>query len=467
MEGGTSQMIADHRTSSVVLLEFNELAPSLMERFIAEGCLPNFKALHDESEVYVTEAGEKYPYLEPWIQWVTVHSGLNYDQHGVFHLDHGRDLARPCVWDLLSERNLRVWLCDSMNVSYRAPINGYVLPDPWSSNIPPFPESLAPYHRFIQAHVQEYTNDRVPLRPTDYLKFLAFMVRHGLSPSTVAAIVEQLASERTGRYRWRRAAIMDRLQFDLFRAIYRRDRPHFSTFFLNSTAHLQHMYWRNMEPEAFTLKPPQTSSASSPTPSASAASRWTGSVGEFRALVGDAATIIFCTALSQQPCVMYDEQGGKGPHRPRSFEALLAFAGIRSPYKVAPVMSEQFRVYFDNERDATDAAKRLLAIRIDQQGAIDVGQEGHALFVHCPIARELPHDAMLTVTGSARRARFFDLFYRMETKSGMHHPSGMLWVRHPDKQHHIHSSRIPLTAIAPAILGMFGLATPTFRRSEN
>ena len=248
-------MIADHRTSSVVLLEFNELTPSLMERFIAEGCLPNFKALHDESEIYATEAGEKYPYLEPWIQWVTVHSGLNYDQHGVFHLDHGRDLARPCVWDLLSERNLRVWLCDSMNVSYRAPINGYVLPDPWSSNIPPFPESLAPYHRFIQAHVQEYTNDRVPLRPTDYLKFLAFMVRHGLSPSTVAAIVEQLASERTGRYRWRRAAIMDRLQFDLFRAIYRRDRPHFSTFFLkqhsSSAAHVLAQHGaRGVHPEA-------------------------------------------------------------------------------------------------------------------------------------------------------------------------------------------------------------------------
>jgi len=31
--------------------------------------------------------------------------------------------------------------------------------------------------------------------------------------------------------------------------------------------------------------------------------------------------IIFCTALSQQPCVMYEDQGGKVPYRPRSFES--------------------------------------------------------------------------------------------------------------------------------------------------
>jgi len=142
-----------------------------------------------------------------------------------------------------------------MNIKYDAPINGYVLPDPWTSNVRPFPEALMPYHRFVQAHVQEYTNDRVPLSRADYVKFLRFMLGHGLSASTAGAIAKQLLSERNGRYRWRRAAIMDRLQFDLFRAAYRRLRPHFSTFFLNSTAHLQHMYWRNLEPEAFTLKP--------------------------------------------------------------------------------------------------------------------------------------------------------------------------------------------------------------------
>jgi hypothetical protein len=461
-------MTVQNGTTPVLLLEFNELTPSLIDRFVCEGRLPNFKILHDESEVYTTHAVEKYPYLEPWIQWITVHCGLNYDSHGVFRLGDGRDLTKPCIWDLLSEHRFRVWLCGSMNIRYDSPINGYVLPDPWSANVRPFPDSLTPYYRFVQAHVQEYTNDRVPLGGMDYLKFLGFMMRHGLSPSTVAAIARQLVSERTGKYRWRRAAIMDRLQFDLFRAVYRRSRPHLSTFFLNSTAHLQHMYWRNMEPEAFRLKPTgeeQRQFAQAVLFGYEAMDRL---VGDFRRLVGDAATIIFCTALSQQPCVMYEEQGGKVPHRPRSFDALLAFAGIRSPHRVSPVMSEQFRVYFETEQDAADAAKQLLALRVEERVALEVRQAREALFVSCQILWELPHDAMLTVADSDRHAPFFDIFYRIEgLKSGMHHPDGMLWVRHPDKRHCIHQDRVPLTAIAPMILNMFGVTPPAFMRDGH
>ena len=40
----------------VILLEFNELSPTLMERFIDMGQLPNFKRLRDESQVLITEA---------------------------------------------------------------------------------------------------------------------------------------------------------------------------------------------------------------------------------------------------------------------------------------------------------------------------------------------------------------------------------------------------------------------------
>ena len=64
--------------SPVIMLEFNELSPTIMERFIREDKLPNFKTLYDESQVYLTVAAEEPPYLEPWIQWVNVHCGLNY-----------------------------------------------------------------------------------------------------------------------------------------------------------------------------------------------------------------------------------------------------------------------------------------------------------------------------------------------------------------------------------------------------
>ena len=114
---------------SVILLEFNELCPFLMQRFIEEGKLPNFQRLYEQSEVYTSDAEEEAPFLEPWIQWVTVHSGIPYNEHQVFLLDEGYKLKSKSIWDILSDAGLRVWVCGSMNVSYNSPSNGYIMPD--------------------------------------------------------------------------------------------------------------------------------------------------------------------------------------------------------------------------------------------------------------------------------------------------------------------------------------------------
>ena len=172
----------------VILLELNELSPSLMSRFMGEGKLPNFQRLYNEAHVYITDAEENPPNLEPWIQWVTVHSGLPYREQGIFHLGDGHKLKQKCVWDLLSDAGLRVGVCGSMNVRYDSPLNGYLLPDPWTTEVAPYPDTLLPYFRFVRQNVLEYTKERIPLGWSDYLKFLKFMASHGLSVSTVGSI---------------------------------------------------------------------------------------------------------------------------------------------------------------------------------------------------------------------------------------------------------------------------------------
>ena len=88
--------------SPVILLELNELTPTLMFRFMQEGRLPNFQRFFDESQVYTTDAGEQGVNLNPWIQWVTVHSGQSFAEHGIFRLGDGGRLTSPCVGDVVS-----------------------------------------------------------------------------------------------------------------------------------------------------------------------------------------------------------------------------------------------------------------------------------------------------------------------------------------------------------------------------
>src|SRR2546427_11307683 len=106
----------DMTTGPILQLEFNELTPRLMFRFMEEGHLPNFQRLFRESHAFTTDAEEEGMNLNPWIQWVTVHSGVGFSEHGIFLLGEGANLRTPWLGNVISDAGQRVWLCGSMNV---------------------------------------------------------------------------------------------------------------------------------------------------------------------------------------------------------------------------------------------------------------------------------------------------------------------------------------------------------------
>jgi hypothetical protein len=452
----------------VILLEFNELSPSLMSRFISLGHLPHFKRLFDESDVFLTEAEERAPYLDPWIQWITVHTGLNFTAHGIERLNEGHTVRDKRIWDLVAERGHPVWICGSMNVGYRPGIRGAVLPDPWATHVPPTPDALKPYFSFIQRNVLEYTNERIPLTSSDYIGFARFMATHGMRAGTALAIADQLGRELRGRDRWKRAVILDKLQFDVFRWYYRRIKPRFSTFFLNSTAHYQHFYWRNMEPEIFTVKLTPAEAAKYESAILFGYQEMDALVGQFVELAGKDAVLVFCTAISQQPYLAYEDKGGRQFYRPSSFEALVRFAGVPGSYSVAPVMAHQFHVYLDSERAAEQAEQCLTSLTVDGRQAMAVIRTGQQIFCGCHLYDNLPSATQIASGSTGRAKSFFELFYRVEgMKSGMHHPDGMLWIRRSGRRHAEHAHKVPLSAVAPTLLDLLGIPKPSSMKSES
>src|SRR6266568_7036114 len=83
LQGGIMQ------STRLILIEFNELCPHLLQRFMDRGLIPNFRSFYESSTICTTDAGEDPGHLEPWIQWPTVHSGMSFHEHGVFHLGDG------------------------------------------------------------------------------------------------------------------------------------------------------------------------------------------------------------------------------------------------------------------------------------------------------------------------------------------------------------------------------------------
>ena len=189
----------------VILLEFNELSPVLMDRFIAAGHLPNFRRFRDESADLHHQAEEREPFLEPWIQWVTSPRGRQLNkQHGIYHLDEGHKLSLPRV--LGRARHRRARELDFREDECRRP-NQCDEPAAGSldTKVPASPRELDAYVSFVSRQVLEHTNDNVPLSARDYGRFATFMATHGLSLCTVAATMRQLAAERRNPdCRWQR-----------------------------------------------------------------------------------------------------------------------------------------------------------------------------------------------------------------------------------------------------------------------
>jgi hypothetical protein len=437
----------------LILLEFNELSPPLMERFIKDGLLPNFAKLFAESSTYVTDAGEDPPRLNPWIQWVTLHSGQSFAEHEVFHLGDAARKSVPMIWDTVCEAGHKAWICGSMNIAIKPGFDGWVLPDPWDASTPAIPTDFDKYMKLVRAYVFEHTSGRRPVTLGTIAEFGTFMLRNGLRASTIAKIVSQLISERFGDTSWKRASILDLLQFDIFRHIYKRHRPLLSTLFFNSTAHYQHAFWRNLQPELFSIKPSEIEQKSKGNAVLFGYQAMDRMVGEVLQMAGDQAVVAFATALSQQPCLTWEGNGGKTFYKPHEFRRLLEFVGIDpSSCRVEPVMSEQFHLRFADDAAAVRAKELLDGVTIDGgKQVIGSRLEGHSVFAGCTIFSDLPGGVRLRAQG--RDVSFTDIFYQIEAlKSGMHHRDGLLWIRSPERRAQRNADKLPLTEVMPLLL---------------
>lgn len=444
----------------LIVAEFNELCPWLIDQWMADGLLPNFKKMHDQSAVFETIADVADPAnLEPWIQWYSLHTGLSFDQHRVFHLTEGAKAGHDDIWHIAQNAGRRVINFAGMNARPFAFSDSVYVADPWCEDGNASPPALNIYNRFVGANVREYSNPDARLTAGDYAKFLGFMAMHGMRIGTVSALAGQLVEERIKdrRLSWKRATLLDRMQMDVFRHYYRKVRPDYATFFINSTAHLQHSYWRQFQPEAFTVQPDTASTALYGDAVRTGYIAMDRLLGEFMDLADtNGAMLVFATALSQQPYLAAEETGGKHFYRLRDVEAF--FRRFTLPHRdIDPTMTHQYFVRFASEADRVRTHETLAAFKLADGRALfgfnDRTEDG--LYFSCDIYAEID-DSIAITAPDGTSLKFADIAYKIDaTKSGRHHPAGALWFR--TGTHSIHDTPVSILDIFPTTLDLLGI----------
>jgi hypothetical protein len=446
----------------LILVEFNELTPELMFKFIDEGCLPNFKKFHDSSQVYMTDAQASGNNLNPWIQWVSVHTGLSPKDHGVYRLNEATKCNGEYVWDKLSTVGLKSWICGSMNTSFSDNFKGLLIPDPWSAAVAPYPKGkFDTYFNFISQSVQEHSAKSIKVSP---LAFMKYMLKSGLSLRTISKIVSHLFNEKLNKsLRWKRACILDWLQLDVFKHYYFLENPDFSTFFSNSTAHFQHHYWKSMDPKIFNSNK-DVIAAGTAKAILSGYKNMDDILGDIVGMVDDNTRLIFCTGLSQKPYL--PENSGDDRHFYRLLDEvqLSAKLGITGKFNFVPVMAEQFHLEFESVQAAESAHQKLKTFKMPNNSYFHLGNndvflvswKDNIVHAQCRCTKYVERGTKILHNTNPQGIPFYEVFYHMDdVKSGMHDPRGMLWIYDKNKEHRVYKDSVGLEFLMPYILNYF------------
>lgn len=435
--------------NQVVVLELNELNFEGLKFYVDRGELPNFRRFFAEHGYCETTSETRYAELEPWIQWVTVHTGQSFSEHGIFRLGDAVASGVPQIWERLErDLGLTVGAVSPMNAANRLARPAFFIPDPWTPT-PPTGSWLA---RRLSVAISRAVNDNAGGKLTIGTTFVLLLgVLRYARPANYLAylrLVLGLAARP-----WNKVAFLDLFLSDFFAVLNRATGPQFSTLFLNGAAHLQHHYLANSPAYGALGKNPDWYMKPDKDPVGDIYRSYDHILGSVRrALPGQ--RILLITGLHQKPYPV-----PKFYWRLRNHAAFLRQLGLKYR-EVQPRMSRDFVVTFDSPEDQERIKAVLLSARIDDEIAFAVEDRGKDMFVELVFPRDIT-SAMALTAGGTVIPRIRDHVFFVALKNGHH--DGIGYFSDSGRQPGQLPNSMPLTRVYDEIVSLFDarLARPT------
>lgn len=431
-------------TENLVVLELNEVNFHMMLEYAAIGVMPNFKAFIEAHGYSETTSEIRHDELEPWIQWVTVHTGIPYEEHGIFRLGDANQLRVSQIWEQLENAGLRVGAISPMNATNRLSNAAFFVPDPWTKTPPNGPWIV----RQLALGLTQAINDNAKSRLT-----LLSALRLALGTAVFARASNYLRYLRLLAglpfKSWNKVLFLDLFLSDLFIVLNRSTRPNFSTIFLNGAAHLQHHYMFNSKAYRGANRNPRWYVGVNSDPVGEIYRLYDDVIGQVRSCLSN-SRIMIVTGLHQEPTAQ-----AKYYWRLRDHASLLNRLGIRFS-RVDPRMSRDFFVSFNSTQDKTDAVRILSSATIEGQRAfdLDLRNDSDDLFVELRYPSDLDSSAALVIDNK-RIENFRSQVVFVALKNGQH--NGIGYFADSDRRPNTVPKTIPLTNIYTEVLRAFEL----------
>lgn len=401
-------MSGQEMMSKLLLLELNELNFEFVEEYVSQGHLPTFQRLFQKNGFQRTTSESTYENLEPWIQWVTAHTGLDYDDHRVFRLGDIVHRELPQIWEELEQQGLNVGAISPMNARQRMRAPAFFLPDPWTDGGMVAPRVVQRFYRAVAEMVNENAEG---IKSGKASIDLAMGASYCARPSNYSRYLSYAAKAK--RKTWNRALFLDLLLSDLYVKLVKRKNTDFSSLFLNSAAHIQHHYMFSSSAYQGALKNPDWYVGAGVDPVLDVYNLYDHILGTLLEEFPDHRVMI-ATGLHQVP---YPEESFYW--RLRDHEGFLLKIGV--PFeRVVPRMSRDFLVECRDSEQAAAAERRLGMIwDLDRLPLFEIDNRGTSLFVTLSYRHEIQKE-MRYLVGNEERAGLGDDVAFVAIKNGHH-----------------------------------------------
>lgn len=392
----------------LVLVALNEFDPTFFRFASSRAELPGIARLlgSKHSTTWTRDAVEKHG-LDPWVQWVSIHTGTDSANHNIKHLGDVPSLADPQIWEALSAKGISSGIWGAMNASRgRAGLCSFFLPDPWTFSEPAYPPEL---NRLL-ALPRYYATNYLDVSYMEVLKgvgklFGFLLSKPRLLPRLFA--IMPLALEGLLKCGWKNHlffSLFDLVSVTLFLHYKQQYQPDFSVVFINSVAHMQHNIWC----EEGILDPPCL---------------YTLQVIDrvLQQLYAEGSELLVVNALTQRNianrkvAIVY-----------RQISPLKFVAALGLPFRsVEQLMTSDAHVFFDNAQEAQAFRDLLTAATVGGCKLFDVDYSEatpEKVFYQMDFWDEVAVDGIIDFGG--RTLGFYDYFEKIVDRTGEHIPQG-------------------------------------------
>ena len=231
----------------MLVVELNEFDPVFLEKNAKKLKLKNilyFLNLN-YSETFTLESKEHHG-LDPWVQWVSIHSGLPFSKHKIARLGQTKTQKNKQIWNKLGDYYKLKWgVWGVMN----APCGSkkgrcFFVPDPWAFDEKAYPDKLNEFISLPKYIAKNYLTPEISEFLKYFLKTAIFMTKNIFSVLSIKIFKYFLKGMFiTGINIHSLTTLLDYINCLYFIKYKKKYNPNFSIIFLNHIAHLQHHFW--------------------------------------------------------------------------------------------------------------------------------------------------------------------------------------------------------------------------------